>query len=191
MVNSLLAPYEPELGSPLCVRFLDSVSERRSREPGEYYKTPEDLAAWMKSQHLLETGIAVYEGYRLRAIELRDALYQLGSAIAAGKQPDEFSLETFNGELCEALAKLEFTDGQIKLTERDPLERALQLIALSAANLFTSDLRHRLCECQSETCGWLFIDQSKNRTRRWCDMADCGNRAKAKRFKERHKKVVN
>ena len=43
----------------------------------------------------------------------------------------------------------------------------------------------RLRECASETCQWLFLDRSKSRTRRWCDMRDCGNRAKARRFYER------
>ncbi|HEV2391667.1 MAG TPA: CGNR zinc finger domain-containing protein [Verrucomicrobiae bacterium] len=37
--------------------------------------------------------------------------------------------------------------------------------------------------CQGDTCGWLFVDSSKNHSRRWCDMRDCGNRAKARRHR--------
>jgi predicted RNA-binding Zn ribbon-like protein len=45
----------------------------------------------------------------------------------------------------------------------------------------------RLRECQGERCGWLFIDSSKSGRRRWCTMEDCGNRAKARRYYQRHK----
>ena len=43
----------------------------------------------------------------------------------------------------------------------------------------------RVKECDNETCRWLFVDMSKNRSRRWCDMKDCGNRAKARRHYRR------
>jgi predicted RNA-binding Zn ribbon-like protein len=60
-------------------------------------------------------------------------------------------------------------------------------VARSAAQLLTSPLLPRLRLCADERCGWVFIDQSKNASRRWCDMGDCGNRAKARRFRERRK----
>jgi predicted RNA-binding Zn ribbon-like protein len=40
--------------------------------------------------------------------------------------------------------------------------------------------------CRADDCGWLFVDASRNRSRRWCDMSECGNRAKAQRFRARH-----
>jgi predicted RNA-binding Zn ribbon-like protein len=45
----------------------------------------------------------------------------------------------------------------------------------------------RVRSCQGDTCGWLFLDMSKNRSRRWCSMSDCGNTAKARRYY--HRKV--
>ena len=64
----------------------------------------------------------------------------------------------------------------------DALERPLWEIASSAADVLTSAELDRVKECASDTCEWVFLDRSRNRSRRWCDMSDCGNRAKARRF---------
>jgi predicted RNA-binding Zn ribbon-like protein len=61
------------------------------------------------------------------------------------------------------------------------------MLALSTARLLTSDDMQRLRACEKPDCRWLFIDTSKNHTRRWCDMKICGNRMKARRFKAQHK----
>ena len=63
----------------------------------------------------------------------------------------------------------------------------LWLLSLSAASLMTSEEMHLLRECGNTECRWLFVDTSKNHTRRWCDMKICGNRMKARRFKAVHK----
>jgi predicted RNA-binding Zn ribbon-like protein len=67
----------------------------------------------------------------------------------------------------------------------DAAELPLWSIAESAVNLLTSHLIDQVHECGSPTCRWLFLDTSKNHTRRWCDMAICGNRMKARRFQAR------
>ena len=59
------------------------------------------------------------------------------------------------------------------------------LIAESAAGLVVSDALGHVRTCEADTCRWLFLDTSKNHTRRWCNMKVCGNRAKARRFQER------
>jgi predicted RNA-binding Zn ribbon-like protein len=66
-------------------------------------------------------------------------------------------------------------------------------ILRSAAEVLTSEKRTRLGQCADDRgCGWLFLDTSKNRSRRWCDMEDCGNRAKARRhyLRERGRSAV-
>ena len=55
-------------------------------------------------------------------------------------------------------------------------------VVWSAAELLTSGKTDQVKCCASETCGWLFLDNTKNHSRRWCDMADCGSHAKAKRY---------
>jgi predicted RNA-binding Zn ribbon-like protein len=61
----------------------------------------------------------------------------------------------------------------------------LWLLAQAAADLLLSERAAQLRTCAADTCRWLFLDASKNRTRRWCDMKVCGNRMKAKRFQAR------
>lgn len=61
------------------------------------------------------------------------------------------------------------------------LDRLLWPVIQSAGDLMISNEVNRTRECEDDTCEWLFIDRSKNHSRRWCDMSDCGNRAKARR----------
>jgi predicted RNA-binding Zn ribbon-like protein len=70
--------------------------------------------------------------------------------------------------------------------QRDP-ELPLWALAMSAADLITSEAVQRVRTCDNAECRWLFLDTSKNHTRRWCDMKICGNRMKARRFKAQHK----
>ncbi len=65
---------------------------------------------------------------------------------------------------------------------RTRLDWLLNPIIHSAAEILVSDERKKVKPCADSACGWLFIDVSRNRSRRWCDMQDCGNRAKATRF---------
>src|SRR5260221_3971430 len=71
----------------------------------------------------------------------------------------------------------------------DALDRMLWPVAYSAADLLTNpELLSRVGECADDRgCGYLFLDMTKNRSRRWCDMKDCGNRAQAQRHYERKK----
>jgi predicted RNA-binding Zn ribbon-like protein len=63
----------------------------------------------------------------------------------------------------------------------------LWILSISAARLMLSDDMRLLRACEKPDCRWLFLDTSKNHTRRWCDMKICGNRMKARRFKAHHK----
>jgi predicted RNA-binding Zn ribbon-like protein len=60
-------------------------------------------------------------------------------------------------------------------------------IALSVLGLSVSDKLNRVKECPGENCGWLFLDTSKNGSRQWCDMKDCGNLAKVRRYRGKQK----
>ena len=68
---------------------------------------------------------------------------------------------------------------------QDEPELPVWILALQTSALLTSDALRLLRICHAETCRWLFLDTSKNRTRRWCDMKVCGNRMKARRFQAR------
>lgn len=64
-------------------------------------------------------------------------------------------------------------------------------IVYSAAKLLASSGLDRVRQCAGDDCGWLFLDTSRNHSRRWCDMADCGNRAKARRHYRRTRSEAN
>ena len=65
------------------------------------------------------------------------------------------------------------------------MEWVLWPIVQSAADLLTTESLDRVRLCKAEDCGCLFVDASKNRSRRWCAMSDCGNRAKVRRHRQR------
>jgi len=129
-----------------------------------------------------------------RAVALREAIFELFVALARGQSAPESALDAVNAALPDALAALRlrpdaggfswrFVHGE---TDLAPI---LAPIVRSAAELLTSADLARIRECGSDTCFWLFLDRSKNGTRRWCDMKVCGNRAKARRHYHREKKT--
>jgi predicted RNA-binding Zn ribbon-like protein len=150
-----------------------------------------------------------------RAIALREAVYRIFSAVARQRLPQSADLETLNAEFVEASAHLRLVvaggaeaepgvntelganawpdqSGRPEFdwlwTDVDEhLTSILWPVARAATTLLTSPDLARVRECAGDPCGWLFLDVSKNGSRRWCDMADCGNRAKARRYRARQK----
>jgi predicted RNA-binding Zn ribbon-like protein len=120
-----------------------------------------------------------------QAIELREAIYRVGAAFAARHQPHHADLVLLNQQVQTALQHRRLESAKEGLlwrwTDDDELAAPLWRIAKSAADLLSSHEAHSIRECAEETCGWLFVDRSRNRARRWCDMKTCGNRAKARR----------
>ena len=109
------------------------------------------------------------------------------TALASGEVPREADLGLIGdaaaaGRARERLVYDRNGVGWSLPADGDALERPLWEVACSAADLLTSPELDRVKECASTTCEWVFLDRSKNRSRRWCDMSDCGNRAKARRF---------
>ncbi|HEY7623759.1 MAG TPA: ABATE domain-containing protein [Candidatus Limnocylindria bacterium] len=133
---------------------------------------------------------AVYE----LGVALREAIWGVFSALASGDPPTEADLELISDAAAAGAARSRLVvdrDGVgWTLASADDLERPLWQIARSAADLLTSNARERIKECASPTCEWVFLDRSKNHSRRWCDMSDCGNREKARRFHQRKRASV-
>ena len=199
------APRRFELsGGALCLDFANSWGDRRRPESDRL----DDYAALLA--FACEAGLldrqhaarltrrarqAPAEAARAHALarSLRDALYRLFSAQARGRRVDPADVAHVNAALHEALPHLRVTrraggyawdwadDGG------EPLAAPLRPIARSAAELLTSDDLARVRECDGATCTWLFLDQSRNRSRRWCSMESCGNRAKARRHYHRQR----
>lgn len=198
---------DPNLsGGRDCLNFTNTVGGHRPDHPREYLHSYQDLLAWSRHAGLLtesQTRHLLAEAERrpaeaaqilAQATTLREAIYRIFSAIAAGRSPTGEDLTILNNALAEALPQLQVVSTQTGFSwawrsEPSALEAMLWPVARSAAELLISGELERVRECDGDTCSWLFLDTSKNRSRRWCDMRDCGNRAKARRHYQRSRLV--
>jgi predicted RNA-binding Zn ribbon-like protein len=126
-----------------------------------------------------------------RAKMLREALYRIFSAIAAERQPPATDVELLDSFDKQAMAHRRIGRqehggyGWQWRTDGAELDLILWQVAKAGAELLTSDFVYNVRACAAEPCRWLFVDTSRNRARRWCDMKICGNRAKARKFYQR------
>jgi predicted RNA-binding Zn ribbon-like protein len=130
-----------------------------------------------------------------KVIEFREALYVLILSAVNGRPPDDSPLQMFNGTLAGARVpdSIRWEGNGFVRSCRGLAESPagpLWIIVNASAVLLTSpDLRH-IQECGAKNCRWLFLDRSRNHSRRWCDMRLCGNRSKAQRFYARTRSGV-
>lgn len=169
------------LGGTLCLDFINTVGGRDETKDGyvvarERLEKPEDLREWARLAGLRGTGRVELR----RAIRFREALFRIFRAAIDESRPAAHDLESFNREL--TAERIEFRSGRFASAPDDSL---LGAIARDAARLLVSDQLPRVRRCGGQSCGWLFLDTSRNRSRQWCDMRDCGNLAKVRRFRER------
>ena len=125
-----------------------------------------------------------------RAIKFREALFRVLNAKAQGGAVAREDLSNIEAEHARAVsfARLSRT-GEGYAWSLDPsasaLEAAMQPLVESAVSLLTSAKLERLGRCGRSTCTWLFMDETRNHSRRWCEMASCGNVIKVRRFREK------
>jgi predicted RNA-binding Zn ribbon-like protein len=120
-----------------------------------------------------------------RALEFRGHLYRLFRAVAEGDDPPAESVETLRRYECEALTHAVLApsgSGEFGWMWElgDDLAGVFWPVAHSATELLTSGPLGRVKGCAG--CNWLFVDESKNRSRRWCTMEECGIHAKMRRY---------
>jgi predicted RNA-binding Zn ribbon-like protein len=196
------------LGGRLCLDFANTVSGKRVVDPRDRLHDYADLVSWGRQARavaeaqarrlLAEARRRPADAERVfrEAIALREALYGTFLAFAQDREPRKADLDVLNAALGRALAHRRIRRGERCCGlgwEEVPgaLDAVLWPVAASAAELLVSgdDLaRVRVCGLyQSDECGWLFLDQTKSHTRRWCSMKDCGNRAKARRHYQKVK----
>ncbi|MFL6263400.1 MAG: CGNR zinc finger domain-containing protein [Thermoanaerobaculia bacterium] len=188
-------------GGALGLDFANTWSDRGRPETDKLCGYP-DLLAFARQAGLLTEGEEVRLAARAgrdpraaaaalaRARGLRETLYRIFSALAAGGAPEPADLERLNAALPEALSRLRLERrGEETVwgwaAPEGSLEALLWPILRSAAELLTAEERQRVRECAGSACTWLFLDHSRNRSRRWCSMETCGNRAKAHRHYRR------
>lgn len=201
------------VGGRLCLDFVNTVGEwasRPHRSRGRDWRDHPERERLTSYGALLEWAVFVgvlrhAEARRLhdaalerrprasavlaRARRLRHATYRLLRASIEGWTPDSSDVALLDDEV--RVARLhQRLGGELPLTlswDDDPhaLDRMLWPIALDAAALLSSTDLNRVGQCLGDRCGWMFLDESRGRRRKWCDMADCGNLAKVRRFRAR------
>ena len=191
-------------GGELCLDFVNTLSGSR-KHPKEGLRSYQDLLMWGTQAGILNDEDVRYLGRiaaehprkaataLAEAIALRESLFRIVTAVIARTPPEDEDLAKLNAALPRALEHLRVapsaTGCEWEWTgEEGALDRMLWPIARSAADLLVSSEVQRVRRCaNSEECDWMFIDTTRNRSRRWCDMRSCGNRAKARRHYARKK----
>jgi predicted RNA-binding Zn ribbon-like protein len=189
----------------LCLDFANTAAWHLSDQPTERLTSYAELIAWARSIALLPDRAAQQvlrtadqhptEAARVldRAVALREAIYHIFVAVAAGKTPSAEDQATFNTELSRSMSKSRLVWNKATFDwgrqgEAGDLDQVLWWVLQSATNLLISEDIQRVGVCADDRgCGWLFYDTSRNRTRQWCSMRGCGNRAKARRHYEKVK----
>src|SRR5918997_5208091 len=189
-------------GGVVCLDFVNTVGSRLTDRHSEYLRSYEDLLDWARQAGLLapEETEDLFRQARLdpkgaretlsRALALREAIHRVGSRAIAGESQGESDLSVLNRELSIALSHLRVMpaggaygwDWDLSGDDgRTRLDGPLWPVAQSAAELLTSPKLGRVKVCAGDGCGWMFLDESRNNSRLWCDSRDCGNRERVRR----------
>ena len=149
---------------------------------------PNTLRDWLVAHELLEKGAELDEADLKNAVALREAIRGVIGANSGGRVYP-VDLATLNEAATRSHLRPRFgTDGKARLEPdtRGAVGAMGRIVAAVYAAMTEPDWR-RLKLCGSATCRWAFFDRSRNQSSRWCAMASCGNRAKARRFRTAHK----
>ena len=185
----------------LALDFVNTVAFRS--DPGkkkDHLQRSEDVHRWV-SQAQLPDGAAINSGRlvgtaalrRIRAV--REQLFAVFHAIAADDPVPADTLARVGNALHDCCAKrfLSVAGAEVRWTW-GPGTRCTDYLLFpvltAATDLLTSVSRGLVRQCEDAGCGWLFLDGSNARRRRWCSMADCGNRNKARKYYRREAGLI-
>ena len=194
------------VGGHRALEFVNTLHWRLRDEPQEALSFYADLLEWARRVDLLEEAEARSltvkaqhdpvgaEGALADALELREVLYRVFVAVARNESPDVAALEHLKAQYAEAIgsASLDHSTRVLSWDESgvDPWHRVTAQLAAAGMELFLSEEANRVKQCADQGCGWLFLDTSKNHSRRWCSMDICGSRAKMRRHYRRKKATL-
>ncbi|MEP6923454.1 MAG: CGNR zinc finger domain-containing protein [Pyrinomonadaceae bacterium] len=186
---------------------ISNPNKKRGRDYLDYYRSDKlddyaDLLAWSLKAKLIDEKEAknflrlaenqpeAAEKVLKRALSLRESVYRLFKSVVEGWQPEADDLERLNRELATARKHQRFSARKnefgFEWTDREnSLDAMLWQVTESAAQTLSSADLTRIRQCGGDGCNWLFLDTSRNGSRQWCDMKDCGNLAKVRRFRQR------
>jgi predicted RNA-binding Zn ribbon-like protein len=197
----------------LALDFANTVDWHASENPEELLNSYTDLVNWSFDYNLLSQADvhALHDQAGEHpeqaadtlsiALDLRETIYRIFSAIAHRGTPLEEDLESLRTALVQAISASRLVlkdegfkwDWNYEPLNEEPLafNQMLWPITQAAMDLLLSKKLSQVGQCADERgCGLLFIDTSRNHSRQWCSMETCGNRAKAQRFYQKNKSVL-
>ncbi len=192
------------VGGSLCLDFVNTVSTRIEALSREYLTSYGEWVAWSHHAGILDTEEArslnddaarhpdLAAAALGRAIAVRETLYRILLKAAHDERPDNADLVALNLVLREGLSRMEISSTGRRfawtwVVNQEELDRMVWPVVRSAADLLTSQDLERVRQCARDGCDWLFLDLSKNQSRRWCSMETCGSRVKSRRYYRRRK----
>jgi predicted RNA-binding Zn ribbon-like protein len=179
-------------GAPGVLGLVQAYVNSVDLEDGpEEFIDPSSLSTWLVARGLMEPGQAAEAADLRHAIAVREAIR---GVIGANSGAPLFPIDiaTLNEAAGASRMRIRFgSDGKGRLEpEVGGVVGAMGRIVGSVFTAMAEPSWSRLKLCDSQTCRWVFYDQSRNHSSRWCSMAECGNRSKAKRFRQRAKTSV-
>lgn len=190
------------LGNQPALDFINTVDWRGREHPKEYINNYADLIDWAEHNKLINqtkaatlkekasNNLQAMSEIHKRTIAFREASYRTLYQLSIERTPSVEDKTLIEIEMRKMYCQthLDLSEKKVELDDEVNLDLVLTIIVKETIELLTSDEVSRVKRCQSEECGWLFIDTSKNKSRKWCRMKSCGNRAKARRYYGRSKK---
>lgn len=188
------------VGGRLCVDFVNTIDPRDP--PGhDYlpdYLTFIDWAAASEAidRDVIECAVVAASAAMKRAdkahgeaLGLRETLYRVLRASAERRPPGQADADRLRAAAADLqqrrLLRAAGTEWRWAWSTEDPFRMPIWIILADAVDLLTGTDQVHLRTCAGEGCGWLFVDNSKNHSRRWCSMSGCGNRSKSQRHYRR------
>jgi predicted RNA-binding Zn ribbon-like protein len=166
----------------------DFVNTYDVEEAVEHLATPAALVRWLGERNLAPARARADASDLEEAHAVREALRVLLLANNGVEVDVAAASATLNGAARRARLGVRFGgDGSAHAEpEAGGAAGGLGRILGAVADAMAKDEWRRLKACRAESCHWAFIDTARNQSRSWCSMEVCGNREKAKRFRERH-----
>lgn len=186
-------------GGRLCLNFVNTIHDRHTAVLEDYINTPQRFLAWslragaMDSSNLSRKRRRISSSAGADVRRLRKHLHALFSALIDGTPIPKNAVQELDKWVHRAWRRLRVDPGAQRwlrpIRESPAHHEPLGAIALSALDLLTSDLT-RLRRCRApNACGWLFYDDTKNGSRRWCSMSHCGVFFKMRRYRSRTRRL--
>ena len=166
---------------------LDFVNSADLEDQRDELDDARGLVRWLAAHRLAGARVRARDADAADARAVREALRELLRANNGIVVDEAAAAATLDAAARRAGLAVRFDTGTIRLAPRERgVQGALGDVLAAAAEAMADGSWQRLKACRSDTCRWAFVDNARNRSRQWCAMSVCGNRQKARAFRERH-----